>query len=294
MTRIASIDGQITTPDQARVSIYDRGFLYGDSVFETIRTYRGEPFSLSEHVERLERSAERVLIPMPVGKDVFAGEIRAAVAAADNPESYIRAMLTRGSGPLGLDPAHAEHPLRVIIVEPLTPLPAAMYREGVSVVCVQTKRTADAAQGAKVGNYLESLLALSTAKKCGAHEALIVSASGHVVEGTTSNVFAFKDGTLITPGEEAGILAGITRAHILKAAEHLRLPIRFETLLANELISADEVFLSSSIREILPIVRIGESVIAHGQPGPLTRRLHTEFRRLAGLADLPMPWENAV
>lgn len=291
MTRLASIDGQLFTPEQAKVSIYDRGFLYGDSVFETIRTYLGAPFSLGEHMQRLERSAERVLIPMPLSQEAFAAEIQNAVTAAGNPESYIRAMLTRGSGPLGLDPTHAEHPLRVIFVEPLNPLPAPMYQNGVSVVCVRTKRNVDAAQGAKVGNYLESLLALSVAKKASAHEAFIVDAAGHVVEGTTSNVFAFRAGTLITPGEEAGILPGITRAHILQAAEALRMPVRFETCSPQDLMTADEVFLSSSIREILPVVRIDQSTVGDGRPGPLTRALHAEFRRRAGLAGLPMPWE---
>lgn len=293
MTRLASIDGQLFSPEQAKVSIYDRGFLYGDSVFETIRTYRGLPFSLGEHLKRLERSAERVLIAMPVSKEKIAEEIRAAVAAAGNPESYIRAMLTRGSGPLGLDPAQAEHPLRVIFIEPLNPLPASMYQQGVSVVCVRTKRSADAAQGAKVGNYLESLLALSVAKKAGAHEALIIDAGGHVVEGTTSNIFAFRAGTLLTPGEEAGILPGITRAHILQAAENLGIALQFETLSAQTLAEADEVFLSSSIREILPVVRIDQNQVGDGQPGRLTRRLHAEFRRTAGLSDLPMPWEES-
>src|SRR5262245_57945268 len=199
MTRIASIDGALFPPGEAKVSVYDRGFLYGDSVFETIRTYGGEPFALGEHMARLERSAERVGIVMPIPPADFAMEIRRAVRAARNPESYARAMLTRGSGPVGLDPALAAAPLRVVLVEPLTPPPAAWYRDGIAVVTVRTERAGDAAQGgAKVGNYLASLLALKAAKAAGAQEALIVDTAGRVIEGTTSNVFLVRGGEIVT------------------------------------------------------------------------------------------------
>ncbi len=196
MTRIASIDGVLSQPDEAKVSVYDRGFLYGDSVFETIRTYAGEPFALDEHMARLARSAAKVGIAMPIPPADFGMEVRRAVRAARNPESSARIMLTRGSGPPGLDPALATAPLRVVLVEPLTPPPAALYRDGVAVVTVRTERAADAAQGAKVGNYLASMLALKEAKSRGAHEALILDTSGHVVEGTTSNVFVVRGGEI--------------------------------------------------------------------------------------------------
>src|SRR5262245_22086600 len=161
MTRLASIDGVIHPPEEAKVSVYDRGFLYGDSVFETIRTYAGEPFALDEHLARLERSAERVAIAMPIPRADFALEIRRAITAARNPESSAWAMRTRRSGPVGLDPSLAVAPLRVVLIEPLHPLPAALYRDGVAVITVRTQRAADvAAHGAKVGNYLASLLAL--------------------------------------------------------------------------------------------------------------------------------------
>lgn len=292
MHRLVSIDGSIVAPEEAKVSVYDRGFLYGDSVFETIRTYRGVPFALTEHMERLERSATRVAIPMPISKEAMADEVKRAVTAAANPESYIRAMLTRGAGPLGLDPSLAQQPLRVIFIEPLAPLPAAMYRDGVSVVTVRTERAADAASGAKVGNYLASLLALRVAKEAGAHEALIVGADGTVVEGTTSNVFAVRDGVVLTPPDEAGILPGITRAHLLHAAADIELPVRFERLTPAELAASSEVFLSSSIREVLPVVRVDSAQIAAGRPGPVTRALHAAFRRRIGLAGDPMPWEG--
>jgi branched-chain amino acid aminotransferase len=241
---------------------------------------------------RLERSAELVVIAMPIAKEAMADEVRRAIAAAGNAESYVRVMLTRGSGPVSLDPAAVMRPLRVVLVEPLSVLPASMYRDGVSVVTSRTARAGDAAHGAKVGNYLASLLALRAAKQAGAHEALIVGAGGAVVEGTTSNVFAVRGGALVTPAIEAGILPGITRAHLLLAASELGLPVRFEGLTPEELAGSDEVFLSSSIREVLPVVRVDQTTVGDGRPGRVTRSLHEAFRRLVGLGGDPMPWEG--
>lgn len=291
MTRLASIDGTIHQPEDAKVSVYDRGFLYGDSVFETVRTYAGEPFALDEHMARLARSAERVGIPMPIPPAAFAMEIRKAVRAAKNPESYARAMLTRGAGPLGLDPSNAVAPLRVIYVEPLDPPPVSAYRDGVSVVTVRTVRAGDAAEGAKVGNYLASLLALKRAKAAGAHEALILDAAGRVVEGTTSNVFLVRGGALVTPPEEAGILLGITRAHVVELAREARLDVRMEPVTAADLASAEEVFLTSSIREIVPVVCVDDAEVGSGKPGRVTRALHEALRVRVGLGAAPMPWE---
>src|SRR5690349_6215754 len=145
MSRLVSIDGEIFAPEDAKVSVYDRAFLYGDSVFETIRTYGGVPFALEEHVARLARSAERVGIELPVPAPALVHEVRCAVEQAHNPESYVRLMLTRGAGPLGLDPSLALLPLRVILVEPLQSLPVALYRDGVGVITVRTERAGDAA-----------------------------------------------------------------------------------------------------------------------------------------------------
>jgi branched-chain amino acid aminotransferase len=292
MTRLVSIDGVLFPPEDAKVSVFDRGFLYGDSVFETIRTYGGEPFALAEHLARLTLSASRVGIAMPIAISDLAMEARVAVRAARNAESYARVMLTRGSGPVGLDPALAGAPLRVILVEPLTPLPAAVYREGVGVVTVRTERAADATRGsAKVGNYLASLLALRDARSRGAHEALILDAAGDVLEGTTSNVFVVRAGDLITPPEQAGILLGITRAQILELCAERGFPVRQAPLKPADLVGADEVFICSSMREIVPVVRVDDHVVANGRPGPVTRTLHNAFRVRVGVGADPMPWD---
>ena len=295
--RVVSIDGVIRAPEQATVSVYDRGFLYGDGVFEVLRTYGGQPFALDEHLARLHRSAERVHIVLPVDDATFRREIEATLDAAasggDSHESYVRVVVTRGTGPLSLDPHTATHPLRVVLVEPLVMPPLDAYLHGVPVVCSSTRRPTDGttASGAKVTNYLASVLALREARSRGAQEVLVLDARGHVVEGATSNVFLMKAGRLMTPPESVGILAGITRAHIIRAAVALGIPVDERELFPDDVYGADEVFVTSSIRELLPVVRVDEHPIGTGAPGPVARALHRRFREAAGMGDRPMPWE---
>lgn len=284
MTTLVSMDGNIVGAEDARVSVFDRGFLYGDSVFEALRTYDGVPFALTEHLERLGRSAQRALITLPVPLDVFRAEIHAALAAAKNPESYIRLLITRGRGSaLGLDPSLARKPLRVALVMELTPLPAAMYERGVGVVTFRSQRVADStpASGAKLSNYMVAVLAMAEVHRAGAEEAIVLDAEGRVVEGTTSNVFYVKDGVLVTPPEEAGILLGITRDKVLSLARHAGVTVQEKMFFPKELASADEVFISSSIREIAPVVTVDGKPVAKGKPGPVTLKLLDALRALA-------------
>jgi len=293
MTSLVMLDGRIVGPEEARVSVFDRGFLYGDSVFETIRTYGGRPFELVAHVDRLERSARRVYIDLPVAPESIAREIERVVASAANPESYIRVMITRGSGDLGLEPDEHVAPLRVVIVTPLRTPPPQAYRSGIRVVTFRTRRTVDAtaAAGAKVANYLVSVLAMREAKATGAAEALVVDGDGCVVEGATSNVFALIGGRLVTPPEDAGILPGITRARLMEAARQLQLPLELRALPLEELRGAQELFVSSSIRELLPVVALDSTPIGAGVPGATTLKLLRRFRENVkkdmGLSDLP-------
>ena len=283
MTARVWIDGQARASSDAHVSVFDRGFLYGDSVFETLRTYAGRPFALELHLDRLERSAERVLIPMPVSRSVLRSEVESAVEAAGYAESYVRLMLTRGQGTsLGLDPALSERPLRVLLVQPLSPLPALKYEQGIAAITFRTQRVGDGTQaaGAKLGNYLVAVLATHAARERGAEEALLVDAEGRLLEGATSNLFAVAAGRLVTPPEELGILSGITRAYALRAAAALGVAVDVRPLWVSELAKLDELFISSSIRELLPVVRVDEQDIGQGAPGPITQRLTTEFRRL--------------
>jgi branched-chain amino acid aminotransferase len=289
MSRVVMIDGAIVAPEDAKVSVFDRGFLYGDAVFEVLRTYRGVPFALEEHLARLRRSAERVFIALPVDDATLRGEVERAVAASGNDESYVRIVVTRGTGPLSLDPDTAKEPLRVVLVERVAPPAREAYVHGVAAVVVHTRRAVDdtAAAGAKVSNYLANLLAVHEAKARGAHEALIVDAQGHVVEGASSNVFVVNQGRVATPPEAAGILAGITRARILAAAADLAIPVEERELTVADVLAADEVFITSSIRELLSVVRVDGRAIGAGVPGPVAGALHARFRAALGLAPPP-------
>jgi branched-chain amino acid aminotransferase len=284
--RLAMIDGVVCSPEQATISVYDRGFLYGDSVFETVRTYGGKPFALDEHMQRLERSAAALALALPLPAAKIGDEAAQAIAAAANAESSARVMITRGSGPLGLDPALASGPRRVILVEPLSPPPEQHYKNGIRVRCVQTVRASDATHSAKLANYLASVLALRDAKAAGADEALVVSRGGLVVEGTTSNVFAVIGGRLLTPPVELGILDGITRGIVIEVARADRIEVELRALTPGELAGAQEAFITSTIREILPIREVDGHVVGTGMPGAMTRRLHALFRARVG-APLP-------
>ena len=284
MTTLVSLDGKIVAAEDARVSVFDRGFLYGDSVFEALRTYGGVPFALTEHLERLARSAKRALIDMPVSLETFRAEIDATLLEAKNPESYLRLLLTRGRGTaLGLDPSLARAPLRVVLVMELSPLPASMYEHGVGVITFRTQRVADStpASGAKLSNYMVAVLAMEEVRRAGAEEALVLDAKGRVVEGTTSNVFFVKNELLVTPPEEAGILLGITRQKILALAREKGISVQERSFFPKELADADEVFISSSIREIAPVVTVDGATVADGRPGKVTLGLLAALRELA-------------
>jgi len=291
--RVVMMNGAIVAPEDAKVSVYDRGFLYGDAVFEVLRTYGGVPFAAEEHLGRLRRSAERVGMTLPVTEATLRAEVDRALAETGNKESYVRIMVTRGSGPLSLDPDMARDPLRVVLVEPVAPPAREAYATGIAAVTVHARRTVDetTAVGAKVANYLANLLAVRQAKAQGGQEALVVDAQGSVVEGASSNVFVVKSGRLRTPPEAAGILPGITRDRILAAARGLGIPVEEDGLRPEDLYQADEVFITSSIREVLPVVSVDGHCVGLGAPGAVTRRLHRAFREAVGVGSVPMPWE---
>jgi branched-chain amino acid aminotransferase len=284
MATTVMIDGRIVPPERALVSVFDRGFLYGDSVFESLRTYGGVPFALGDHLARLERSAARVFIALPVSLAVLRAEILSALNSHGSPESYLRVTLTRGIGrALGLDPELAEQPLRVVLVATLSVPPAELYERGMAAITFRAERPSDApaVADAKIGNYLLAVLAMRAARAEGAGEALLEDENGYILEGSTSNLFAVFAGTLLTPPETAAILPGITRAHTLAIAADMGLAIELRTPLKRELLQADEVFISSSIRELAPVVSIDGQRVGPGVPGPITRELLRRFREAA-------------
>jgi branched-chain amino acid aminotransferase len=284
MSSTVMIDGQLVPPERAQVSVFDRGFLYGDSVFESLRSYRGTLFALDEHLARLKRSAERVAIDLPISLDSLRGEMRHALRVHGSPDSYLRLTLTRGMGrSLGLDPELAAESLRVLLVTTLAQPPAEIYEHGISAITYRAERLGDAAgvADAKTGNYLLAVLAMRAARALGAREALIEDRHGYVLEGATSNVFAVLSGNLVTAPESTAILPGITRGHVLELARAAGMTVELRAIAKSELGSAQEVFVSSSIRELVPVVSIDGHPVGRGSPGPATRELLRAYRERA-------------
>ncbi|HKU39822.1 MAG TPA: aminotransferase class IV [Polyangiales bacterium] len=287
-----SVDGVLTPAAQARVSVFDRGFLYGDSAFEVMRTYGRRPFRERDHLERLRGSCERLLLPIASTPAEWSAEVRRTIDASGLPECNVRVMITRGVGPLGLDLSEARQPSLLCFALPLHPYPEAIYEQGVAVGLSHAARATDGtrAVGAKTSNYLGSVLALHEVKSRGCHEAIIVGPLGEIVEGATSNVFCVKGAELITPPIEAGILAGITRKTVLELAAELGIRVHEVQVHPHDLYHADEVFITSTIREIVPVVKVDDVVVASGKPGPATRRLLAAYRDKArALADSQSP-----
>lgn len=280
------IGGELFDEHQAVVPVFDRGFLYGDSVFEVTRTYNRVPYKLTEHLARMRRSADRLLISVPWGDAVFREEVDATFEASGYDDAYIRIIVTRGGGPISYDPSSAINPLRVIIAAPLPLPPPEAYTEGVEVIQLRASRPTEdkRAAGVKASNYLSNLLAMHEAKQKGGYEAILLGPNGQVLEGATSNVFVVNEGRVRTPRLETGILAGITRATVMQAAREAGIEMTEIVLFPRDLYDADEVFITSSIREVVPVVRADGRVIGEGRPGPVTKRLHEAFRLTVGAA----------
>lgn len=278
-----TIDGELVPLEQAGVGVLDRGFLYGDAVFETLRTYRGAPFLLDRHLDRLVRSASLVGIDVQVSTEALTREVRATLEAAGEGESYVRITVTRGAGAPGLDPSRATKPLRVVVALPLELPPNEVFEVGLRAVTYATGRAFAVSQmgGAKTGNYLENILAVRTARERGASEVLMVDAGGRVLQGASSNVFFATSGRLATPPLDTGILPGITRELVLELAAALAIPVELRAPLVAELSLFDEIFMSSSVRELAPVVEVDGARVGAGRPGPVFAALRAEFQKRA-------------
>jgi branched-chain amino acid aminotransferase len=277
------IDGEIHPQETAAVSVFDRGFLFGDSVYETIAFFAGRFVFLTEHLDRLERSAKRIYLDLPARTQIEQA-LRATVAASEQNEARVRVMVTRGEAGSDLDPALARSPRLIVIAQPLGAPTAEMLATGVAVEVVQVSRSDPAV---KSGNYLGSVLAIAEARRRSpaAHEAILCSPSGSVAEGATSNVFFARGSEVCTPSLAVGILDGVTRAKVLALARGAGLPARELTFVApQDLRTADEVFLTSAVRGILPVTTVDGVRIGDGRCGPVTRRLLALYQRLVSEA----------
>ena len=283
--------GRPVDPGEATVSVFDRGFLYGDSVYETLRTAGGRPVELARHLDRLRRSAAGIGLEIPFTDAALRAAIAETHAAAGNPDSYVRVIVTRGTGPLMLDPRVSSAPLLVVLVQALKLPEPALYEAGLSVRIVDihkiSARSLD--PSLKTGNYLNSIQALRQATASAAEDAILCSPAGDIAEGATSNVFMVCAGELVTPALATGLLEGITRALVLTLAGELGIVCSERKIWPDELRAADEVFLTSSVRGAMPVTRLDGQPVGAGGVGPVTRRILTRYQRyidaVAGGAD---------
>ena len=285
-TILINVNGQILNAEQAKISVFDRGFLYGDSLYEVARTYAGQLFHLDDHLVRLEKSAELCRMVLSQNQDVFRKEILRTLEAfrkESTSEAYVRIIVTRGVGKIGFGLSCVETPTQfIVIVQPVEPPSTAKFNAGLSLDISHRLRNHPQAldPAMKSGNYLNSLLAFLEAQSMDFDDALLCNSDGHVTEGTTFNVFYARRGILATPPLEIGILDGITRREIIKIASKIGIEVREVRFPPERLFEADEVFVTSSIKEVFPVTRIGETRINSGKPGPLTLKLASAFKEL--------------
>ena len=292
MPTVINVNGRITDATEATVPALDHGFLYGEGVYEVCRTYHGHPLLFDRHMRRLRSSADMLALPVPftdhealalVTETLAAGSL--ATPGAAGPEAYVRLILTRGVGDLSYDPGACSRPTVVVIVKPHVDTPADVYDLGVRVSMVPTVRNHPRSLNPliKSNNLLNNALAMQQALKQGAFEAVMRNHRGEIAECSQSNLFVVKSGSALTPPIDAGLLAGITREFLFEVAQEIGVSTMEAALRDEDLVEADEAFLTSTTREVVPIVMVDDHPIGTGRPGPVTRALLEGFRRRADL-----------
>lgn len=287
MGATVNVNGRVFDQEHAVIPVFDHGFLYGEGVYETLRTYRGRPFLFDRHMQRLRASAAMIHLDIPLSDDEIGDRFRTTVEAAglgaDGREAYIRILVTRGVGELTYDPAACPAPSVVIIVKPHVDPPAEAFENGVNVAIVDIVRNHPATVNPliKSNNLLNNAMAAQEAFRRGAFEGVMRNYRGELAECTTANLFVVKDGRVKTPPLAAGLLGGITRAFVFEVGAAIGVPVDESVLVDVDLTAADEAFLTSTTRELLPITRVDGSPVGTGRPGPVTRRLLQAFRSRA-------------
>jgi len=277
------IDSKFYPKSEAKISVYDHGLLYGDGVFEGIRAYDGVVFRLNEHIDRLYTSEHTIMLDIPVSKEEMQRIVLDTLKKNKLKEAYIRLIVTRGIGDLGLDPRKCPKPSIIVITEPTIVLHSKEMKEkGITTMITWVKRDSVDATSHEVKslNYLNNVLAKIESNFAGMDEAICLDQSGFVCEGTAENVFIVKDGKVITPPTSTGALRGITRTAVMTLAEKLGYSIVERNITPNELFTADEVFLTGTAAEITPVREVNKRVIGSGKPGPVTKRLMQEFDKI--------------
>ncbi len=282
MSRQIWINGKLLPKEQATVSVYDRGLLYGDGIFEGIRAYNGRVFRMKEHLDRLWDSARAIALEIPISKEEMDKAIYETLKANDLPHGYIRLIVTRGAGSLGLNPFNSSNPQVIIIADTIALYPPELYESGLEIVTASTIRNHPAALNARIKslNYLNNIMAKVEALNAGCKEALMLNHKGEVSECTGDNIFLIKDGTLFTPPMSAGILGGITRDAVMELAAAAERECQEVTLTRHDVYVADECFLTGTAAEVIPVVKIDGRPLGDGKPGPVTLDIKERFHKL--------------
>src|SRR5271166_6513930 len=284
------IDGKYYGERDAKISVFDHGLLYGDGIFEGIRAYNGRVFKLREHIDRLFCSAKAIMLGMPMSADALIAAVVETCRRNKLRDGYIRLLVTRGPGTLGLNPNRCKNPSVIIIADKIQLYPPELYRKGMEIITVPTVRNLHSALNPAIKslNYLNNILAKIEANNSGCEEAIMLNAEGFVAECTGDNVFIVKDHLVLTPPLTAGLLYGITRRVVLDLATELGLKVAETNLTRYDLFNADECFLTGTGAELVPIVRLDGRVIGNGKPGPITRKLVADYRALTKVSGEPI------
>lgn len=275
-------DGRFVDSQDAKISVFDHGFLYGDGVFEGIRAYSGKVFKLQEHIDRLYESADVIMLKIQLSREEMSEVVLETIRKNNLSDAYIRLIVSRGIGDLGLDPRKCPRSEIFCIAGTITLFPEAMYDKGLEIVTVSTRRNNSNALNPRIKslNYLNNILAKIEANRAGVMEALMLNQEGYVCEGTGDNIFIVKDGVLKTPPIYAGILKGITRDTVIELAQKDGIPVAEDLFTLYDVYTADECFLTGTAAELIPVIGVDSRVIADGKPGPIFKRLLVEFRHL--------------
>ncbi len=281
MHAVVYVNGTIADADRASVPVFDHGFLYGEGVYETLRTYRGEPFLFGQHTRRLRNSAAMLALDVPMDDAALLAAVRQTMAAMPGlDEAYIRILVTRGVGELSYNPSACPRPTLVIIVKPFPGQPGRTFTEGIRIALVAIRRNHPQALNPmiKSNNLLNNALAMQEALSRQGEEALMLNQAGEIAECAQSNFFLVRDGAVLTPPLAAGLLPGVTRAFVIDLSRELGLDTREATLRPDDLRSAQEAFITGTTREVTPVVAVDAVTIGSGTPGPITTRLLAAFR----------------
>ena len=276
------IDGKYYPKSQAKISVYDHGLLYGDGVFEGIRAYNGVVFKLKEHIDRLYRSARVIMLDIPLTKEEMMKAVIETLRKNNFRDAYIRLLVTRGVGDLGLDPRNSPKPTVIVITDVIRLHSTEAKEKGIRAMIVWVKRDPVDATSHEVKslNYLNSIMGKIEANIAGFDEAICLDKNGHLSEGIGENLFIVKDGKVLTPPTSTGALVGITRDVIMKLAEKLGYEAIEKTITPTDLFTADEAFFTGTAAEVVPIVEVNKRIIGDGTPGPIIRRLMQEFENI--------------